>query len=285
MDIRGLRGLILGGVALALAHGEVCRAGFVFKQTNLVSSVPGTAAHTDANLKNPWGISYSPTGPFWVSNQGTGTSTLYNGDGEPFPLVVTVQSLGVPSGPTGQVFNSTTGFELSPGGNRAIFLFANLNGTISGWNPAESATSAVVKVMDSAVFTGLALGTSAAGSFLYAADNAGGGIRVFDSAFATTSLVGSFVDPGLPSGFLCAQHPEHRGHALCDLRERNDGRRRRECVRFGREFPPARSRRTAREVRSMIRGEWPSCRQVSDCSAERCWWATTGTGTSARLIR
>jgi len=76
-----------------------------FVQTNLVSSVPGLAALTDPHLKNPWGVSHSPASPFWVSNQVTGTATLYNGAGQPFPaspLVVNIPSFGQPAGPTAQ---------------------------------------------------------------------------------------------------------------------------------------------------------------------------------------
>src|SRR5262249_52673725 len=107
--------VVLCGLALLFVLVTECTAGPIFQQTNLVSSVPGLAPITDANLKNPWGISFSPSGPFWVSNQVTGTSTLYNGSGEPFPvgspLVVSVTSLGTsPSGPTGQVYNPTSDF-------------------------------------------------------------------------------------------------------------------------------------------------------------------------------
>src|SRR5512144_2821709 len=100
---------------LLLAFSTAAQADFFFQQINLVSSVPGLAPVTDPNLKNPWGISHSATSPNWVSNQVTGTSTLYNGAGEPFPvgspLVVSIPGGGGPSGsgpgPTGQVFNPT----------------------------------------------------------------------------------------------------------------------------------------------------------------------------------
>jgi uncharacterized protein (TIGR03118 family) len=165
-----------------------------YQQTNLVSDVPGMASNTDPNLKNPWGISFGPTTPFWVSNQVTGNSTLYNGSGVPQALVVTI-----PGGnPTGQVFNSTPDFALSVGG-KALFMFATLNGNIAGWNAALGTTAEVRATTAGAAYTGLALGNNGAGNFLYAAD--GGGIDVFNSAFAPSTLTGSFVDPGLPAGF------------------------------------------------------------------------------------
>ena len=177
-----------------------------FVQTNLVSDIPNLAAHTDPNLKNPWGMASSPTSPFWVSNNGSGNSTLYNTLGEPFPvlnpLVVTIPPS--PGGtPTGQVFNGGTGFELNPT-QPARFIFATESGTIAGWNPATNATNAVTKVDNSASgasYKGLAIGSNAAGTFLYAANFASGAIDVFDSTFAATTLSGAFTDPNLPSGY------------------------------------------------------------------------------------
>ena len=134
----------LAGMVLLLASPSLSMGQVVFQQTNLVSSVAGMAPVTDANLKNPWGMSSSPTSPIWVSNQVTGTATLYNGAGQPQSLVVTVPSTGNPGGPTGQVFNNAGAFQLSNGSN-ATFLFANLNGSISGWN-SGAGTTAIVSV-------------------------------------------------------------------------------------------------------------------------------------------
>jgi uncharacterized protein (TIGR03118 family) len=169
----------------------------VYQQTNLVSDVPGLAAFTDPNLKNPWGMSSSPTSPIWVSNQVSGNSTLYNTAGQPQALVVTIPGAG---GPTGQVFNASSDFAL-PTGGKALFLFANLDGSISGWNGAQGTTAVVQASVAGAAFTGLAIGDNGAGNFLYAADSAGNKIDVFDGAFAQTSLSGSFIDPNLDPGF------------------------------------------------------------------------------------
>src|SRR5881397_3206834 len=91
-----------------------------FSQTNLVSSVSGLAPVTDTNLRNPWGMSFSATSPFWVSNQGTNTSTLYGATGAPNALVVSV-----PGGPTGQVFTGGTSF-VESNGSTPNFVFATI---------------------------------------------------------------------------------------------------------------------------------------------------------------
>src|SRR5206468_157579 len=133
--------LISAASAAALALATAAHADS-FVQTNLVSNVAGLAAHTDSNLINPWGMSFSGTSPFWVSNQGTGLATLYDGAGTPQALVVTVPgSASGPSGPTGQVFNGGSGFQVNGAASR--FIFANLNGTLSAWN-GSGTTAAVV---------------------------------------------------------------------------------------------------------------------------------------------
>ena len=191
-----VRALAIGIITLA-AYGSSAPAVAGFMQTNLVSDIPDLAAFTDPNLKNPWGIAKSATSPFWVSNQVSGNATLYNSAGQPQALVVTVPATG---GPTGQVFNPTSDFALTTGG-KALFLFANLNGSISGWNPAQGTLAQVVGSTSGAVYTGLALGKAGTQNFLYAADAAGNKIDVFNGSFAPTSLAGSFADPTLPAGF------------------------------------------------------------------------------------
>ena len=99
----------------------------------------------DANLKNPWGLSASGTSPFWISNNHTGTTTVYNSDGNPFPDAEPagrhdsrVRPAGTgKSSPTGQTFNDTGSFELAPG-KPALFLFCTEDGTIAGWNGSVS---------------------------------------------------------------------------------------------------------------------------------------------------
>lgn len=180
--------------AFSLALTTAARAD-TFIQTNLVSNVPNLAAHTDPNLINPWGMSFSGTSPFWVSDQGMGVATLYDGAGNVNSLVVTVPGGGVPSGPTGQVFNGGTGFVLNGAVSR--FIFANLNGTISAWNGVGT-TASVVATTPGAVYTGLAL----ANNTLYAANASQGRVDAFNSSFAPTTLTGNFTDPSIPAGFV-----------------------------------------------------------------------------------
>jgi uncharacterized protein (TIGR03118 family) len=200
----------LAALLLALAGATTAvPVGAAYVQTNLVSDIANLAAFTDPNLKNPWGIASSATSPFWVSNNGTGTSTLYNGAGQPFPvgspLVVTIPALPSgtpPSTPTGQVFfNGGAGFELAPG-QPARFIFATEGGTIAGWNPASSPTNALTEVITlGAVYKGLAIGNNGSEDLLYAANFEQAKIDVFNGSWAATTLSGSFTDPNLPAGY------------------------------------------------------------------------------------
>ena len=149
-----------------------------YSQTNLVSNVSANAPKTDANLVNGWGLARSSGGPWWVSDNGTGKSTLYDGTGTPQALVVTV-----PGAPTGTVFNGSSSFTLAPG-KPAAFLFASEDGTISGWNPGVNATVAQIAVTTAnAVYKGLAIGSVNGVLRLYAADFHAGRVRMFDANF------------------------------------------------------------------------------------------------------
>jgi len=124
---------------LALALASTCLRADSFTQTNLVSDVPNLAANTDSNLKNPWGVAFSATSPFWASDQATGVATLYGATGTPVSLVVAIPGSASPtSGPTGMVFSNISGSFLV-GAAPATFIFDNLNGTISGWNGGQNA--------------------------------------------------------------------------------------------------------------------------------------------------
>ena len=178
-------------------------------QTNLVSDGAVAAAFTDPNLKNPWGISYSPTGAFWVSDNATGLTTLYSGTGAIQSLVVTIPpASGKATGaPTGQVFNGNgADFVVTEGSKSgaADFLFATEDGTISGWSPAVDTANAVIAVNRSAVglgavYKGLALYTDKTGTTsLLATDFRNNEIDVFDSSF---TLKASFRDSALPADY------------------------------------------------------------------------------------
>jgi uncharacterized protein (TIGR03118 family) len=176
-------------------------AGTIYVQTNLVSNMPGLAATTDPNLINPWGVAFAPKSPFWVSDQGTSLSTLYDGAGNIVPLVV---SVGPTPGPTGQVFNGTSSFGL-PDGSPAVFLFSTLAGTLDAWNPVTIPITTAVTVVTTpgAVYTGLANGSVGTANYLYAADVTGH-INVFDTNFTnvtSTTFAGKFVDPSPVPGF------------------------------------------------------------------------------------
>jgi uncharacterized protein (TIGR03118 family) len=170
--------------------------------TILTSDQTGTAPHIDPNLQNPWGLSYSATGPFWAADEHSGVSTIYDGTGTPNSLVVTIPPApGHSKGtPTGTVFNPSTGFTVL--GQRALFLFATLDGTISGWNSAAG-TTAVLAVDNSAVakYTGLEFGNNGTQNLLYAANFFADRIDVFDSNFQPVILSGTFTDPNLPAGY------------------------------------------------------------------------------------
>lgn len=207
-------------LALTLGLATAAVAAPIYNLTPLVTDDQDSLADLgfqpavteDPNLINPWGISFAPGGPFWVSNQVTNTSTLYDGDGAPFPpppdgpLVVNIPHAGPPAGPTGQVFGGGAGLHL-PSGNEGLFFFANLDGSISGWN-FDSGINAelVVPPGDAnrpAVYTGLAVASMGGGNFLYAANRVTGAIDVFDSNFdAATLLPGAFAAGANANGLV-----------------------------------------------------------------------------------
>ncbi len=196
------------------AYAQANTAHGFYQQTNLVSDLPNIAKFQDPNLLNPWGLSHGPTTPWWVSDNGAGVSTLYDGNGTPVnplppgtpPLVVTIPPpAGSPAGttatPTGNVFNGTSGFVVTEGSasGPSRFIFATEDGTISGWNPSVDKTHAILEVDRStvgagAVYKGLAIASLASGTFIYATNFRFGTVEMFDSSF---NLVGSFTDPKL----------------------------------------------------------------------------------------
>src|SRR3954467_14202258 len=187
-------------------------------QTNLLSDDTSVtpAQVQGTNLVNPWGLAASPTGEWWVNNEGTGTSTLYDSSTSPVTpnaLVVSVPSAVSPNGaPTGIVFHAPKAgeFEISEsaGGTTkngsSVFLFATVGGAISGWNPSVNLNNAVVAVPShGAVYLGLATADSTGGPRLYASDFAHGTIDVYDQSFnPVTTLAGNaFTDSQLPDNY------------------------------------------------------------------------------------
>jgi len=190
----------VGGVLLGCV-GVTAHAGF-YSQTNLVSDIPGLGQITDPALRNPWGISHTAASPFWVSDQATGVSTLYNvtaAGASKAALQVTIPTTASgPQGPTGQVNNTTTVFPVN--GTAASFIFANLNGTVSAWNNTAGTTAVIEATTAGAIYTGLALGGTAAAPLLYAANDSQNRIDVFSGSFSPVDLgAAAFVDAAVGS--------------------------------------------------------------------------------------
>jgi uncharacterized protein (TIGR03118 family) len=174
----------------------------LYKQTNLVSDIPGFAQIQDPLLVNPWGISMSATSPFWTANNVTSTATLYGGDVNGSPFTKNALNVAIPGGlPTGAVFNGSNDFTFTAGGSTgpARFIFASLTGNIAAWKGGTSAT--IVATQAGHVYTGLAIGNNGTANFLYGADFANKKIDVYDKNFATATLAGNFTDPTIPSDF------------------------------------------------------------------------------------
>ena len=189
----------LGGASVALADDGS------YQQHNLVSDGFVAADHNDPNLVNAWGVAFNPFGPVWVADNGTGLSTLYDGNGSIIGLVVQIPTPSAASGgtPTGIVFNANgapTSFVVN--GSPAKFLFATEDGVIAGWSGGTQAFVAVDSSGAGAVYKGIALSGSGTGQQLYATDFHNGHIDVFDNTFAPATLAaGAFTDPNLPSGY------------------------------------------------------------------------------------
>jgi uncharacterized protein (TIGR03118 family) len=184
----------------ALCSGAGPAAATTYLQTDLVSDLSALGAEiTDPTLKNPWGLSFLPGSPVWVSDQGSQNATLYGVTGATVKkeaLTVAIPPSGVGVGPTGQVANAnTSAFDVSGTGKSALFIFANLNGSISAWNGSAGTTAVTERTTSGATYTGLAI--NQASTMLYAANDAGsGGIDVFNSAFAPATLpAGAFATP------------------------------------------------------------------------------------------
>jgi uncharacterized protein (TIGR03118 family) len=188
---------VLLGLALSLvssaAYGQYYQNRFLVKNS-------GTAKHIDPDMVNAWGLVYGPGGPFWLADQGTGLSTLYDGTGVKQSLVVTIPpASGTGKGsPTGIVYNGSSEFQIDHW--TSAFLFATLDGTISGWSHFDP-NNALIGVNNSGSgtsYTGLAITNKVSGNFIYAADFAHNKVDVYNGTFG---FVTSFTDTTLPPGF------------------------------------------------------------------------------------
>ncbi len=190
-------------MVVVLLIAAPAQAGSTFSVTNLITNnqAINQAQITDPNLINPWGVSFSPTSPLWVSNEGTGVASLYKitpndqvsiVSSPDFP--VTIQGGGV----TGQVFNaSSTAFNGDP------FVFVTLGGAVEGWRPALGNTAEVLSLANSAnSYDGSTLVTVNGNSYLLVANNKTGNIDVLNGTATQPGLPGNFKDPNLPAGFV-----------------------------------------------------------------------------------
>lgn len=208
------------GAALTLSLGGAAFAQH-YKQTNLVSNSSGVAPVTDPQLVNPWGLSRSSNGAWWVSDNLAGVSTLYNGPGAKQSLVVTIPPADptnkkTPTGsPTGVIFNSSPTDFLLAANTPATFIFSTVDGSIAAWNanvavaagatPPSTHALTVVKMTDGSGYTGLTSALIGGRRFLYAANFNKGRVDVFDHAFHRVNLQGvkdPFVDDLLPRDFV-----------------------------------------------------------------------------------
>jgi uncharacterized protein (TIGR03118 family) len=177
-----------------------------FATKTLVADQGTDAAHLDSHLVNAWGIAFNPTAFVWVANNGTSTSTLYDGNGVPQTLVVAIPSgTAGAAAPTGIVYNGTSDFKVTENGvtGASPFIFVGEAGTVSGWSPTVDRNNAVIAVDTggNAVYKGLAIGAYNGANYLYAADFHNNRIDVYDANWQKATLPGNFADPNLPTGY------------------------------------------------------------------------------------
>ena len=212
MIARGATQFVVLACALAfstplLADQDNAGKGGGYRVTNLVSDIPGLTTNQDANLVNGWGIVAGPTTPMWVSDNGSGHSTVYDGTGTLRLTVAIPAATGTGQGaPTGIVFNlgaspTSNDFLVAGAGTAARFMWSTEDGAIAAWAGGPSATIRFA-ASDGAVYKGLAMAGDGNAHFrIYAADFHNGKIDVIDSNFARTSVAGGFADPTIPATF------------------------------------------------------------------------------------
>ncbi|HME87600.1 MAG TPA: TIGR03118 family protein [Chthoniobacterales bacterium] len=201
-----------------------------YSWTNLQSDIPGVAAHTDPNLVNPWGMAPNSTGSvIWVSDNGTGVSTLYHQDGTALSLVVTIPTSKQNRGsgnPTGIVRNDTPFFNVTKNGisKPAKFIFVSEDGSISGWNQSLDPMHAIIAVdngtnkgVNTAVYKGATLGMANGHNFLYVTNFHTGKVETYNENFVQQAGF-PFTDPNLPAGYAPFGIRNFNGSNLCDLR-------------------------------------------------------------------
>jgi uncharacterized protein (TIGR03118 family) len=178
-----------------------------YAQHNLVSDGTIPADHTDPNMVNAWGLVSGPTTPWWIADNGTGKTTLFNIGTNAIQAVFTVPGAGGAQGnPTGVVFNGGTGFVVNNGvgaPSAARFIFSSEDGTLSAFKGAPIVTVVpnAQAPAHGAIYKGLAIDSATAGTRLYATDFHNGKVDIFDSSFHAVTIAGAFTDPNIPAGF------------------------------------------------------------------------------------
>jgi hypothetical protein len=203
-NIKNLFALLLATSSLTVAASAQTAGSY--QTTNILSDGSVTAAVTDPQFINPWGVSVGPA--FWINTQATGLDYLVTATGTiPFKIIIPAAAGTGTGSPTGTIFSpSTTNFKL-PNGSAASFLFSTLDGTISGWNSALGTANSVAQIAVNnntagADYTDIALLTNTTGTFLLAANfGAGSDIEVYDTSFHAAKLAGAFTDTNLPANY------------------------------------------------------------------------------------
>jgi len=178
-----------------------------YLQHNLISDGFVPAVLTDSNMVNAWGLVSGPTTPWWIANNGTGTTTLFNvATGTIVAEFIVPGAGGAQGNPTGVVFNGGTGFVVNNGVGApaaARFIFSSEDGTLSAFKGAPIVTVVpnAQAPAHGAIYKGLAIDSATAGHFLYATDFHNGKVDIFDSSFHAVTIPGAFTDPNLPAGF------------------------------------------------------------------------------------
>ncbi len=200
--------LVCGGQrALVTASNMLPGPSQFYLQHNFISDGFVPADHIDSNLVNAWGLVSGPTTPWWIADNQTGKTTLFNVAGNAIVTEFTVPGAGGAQGnPTGLVFNGGTGFVVNNGVGApaaARFIFSSEDGTLSAFKGAPIVTVVpnAQAPAHGAIYKGLAIDSATAGHFLYATDFHNGKVDIFDSSFHAVNIPGSFTDPNIPAGF------------------------------------------------------------------------------------
>jgi len=189
-----MRRWILLGLVAASVITPVLASQVEYGVNVFASDVPGAGKSTDPDLVNAWGITASPTSPFWIGANGTGTSVLYTGAGTKLGLVVTIPGDG---SVTGVSFSNIAGSF-----NGDAFLFDSEDGTVSGWRGALGTNAENLVLADpNNVYKGIAVANIGGNGYAYLANFHTGNIDVLKGNPGAPDLTGKFLDPNLPAGY------------------------------------------------------------------------------------